>query len=93
MLKYVAVLKVYKPDRSGKWRFYEPGPKYFISSIESEKSKVEKWLSDEIKKYPDANVNSDKFDKEYVLKTTIIAFDDKESENVERFLEKLNYPT
>ena len=49
--------------------------------------------SDEIKKYPDASVNSNKFDKEYALKTTIIAFDDIESENIERFLEKLNYPT
>lgn len=87
MLKYVALLKVDQPEL---WSVWHSGPtaRYFKSPIETDKEKVEQWLRDELKKYPNARVNNSTADKKYIIYTTIIAFNEKESENVERFLEK-----
>lgn len=88
MLKYVALLEVDQPALWSGWR-QAPSARYFKSPIEEDKKKVEKWLRDEKKKYPNARVNSSLTDKKYFIHTAIIAFDDKESKNFETFLNRL----
>ncbi len=85
MLKYVALLKV---DEPALWSQWHSGPtaRYFKSPIETDKKKVEQWLRDEKKKYPNARVNSSIADKKYIIYTTVIAFDEQESKNIETFL-------
>ncbi len=85
MLKYVALLRVDKPKLWGEWHS-GPTERYFKSSIEVDKEKVDKWLKDELKKYPNARINDTMADKDYIVHTSIIAFDEKESSNVETFL-------
>lgn len=87
MLKYVALLKVDLPKLWSVWHSY-PTARYFRSSIETDKKQVEKWLEDEIKKYPGASVNTGIAYENYMIYTTIIAFDEHESENVQKFLEQ-----
>ena len=88
MLKYVALMKVDEPKLWSQWHS-APTARYFKSSIETDKKVVEKWLRDEKKKYPNARINNSRADKKYIIFTTIIAFDDKESKNVEMFLKEL----
>lgn len=85
-MKYVALLRVDKPELWGKWHSRSTA-QYFKSPIEEEREKVEKWLMDEMEKYPDARVNDSNADRKYIIYNTIIAFEEKESENVEKFLE------
>lgn len=85
-MKYVALLRVDKPELWGKWHSGSTA-QYFKSPIEEEREKVEKWLMDEMEKYPDARVNDSNADRKYIIYNTIIAFEEKESENVEKFLE------
>lgn len=87
MLKYVALLKTDEPERWSKWHSL-PTARYFKSPIETDKKQVEDWLENELKKYPDARVNVSMTDRKYIIYTTIIAFDDQESENVENFLKQ-----
>lgn len=86
MLKYLALLKVDKPDEWGKWHSL-PTAKYYKSSIEEEKKTVEKWIKKELKKYPNSRVNESKTDREFFINTGILAFDDEESEDINKFLE------
>lgn len=92
MLKYVAIMKV---DRPKLWSNWSTGGiksyQYFKSPIETERDKVEKWLNDEKKKYPDSRINEEIADRAFIIDTTIIAFDDQESENIEKFLEKIRF--
>ena len=57
MLKYVAFMKVDRPARWTEW-CCGPTAQLFTSPIEKEKSKVEQWLEEELKRYPDASVNA-----------------------------------
>ncbi len=86
MLKYVALLRVDQPALWYQWT-YRPTEHCYISPIVDDKIAAEKWLKDELKKYPDRRVNSSHTDRKYYIHTTIIAFDDKESKNFEKFLE------
>lgn len=88
MLKYVALMKVNQPQLWSQWHS-TPTERYFKSPVDTDKTVVQKWLRDEKKKYPNARVNSNLADKKYSIYTTIIAFDDKESKNVEMFLNEL----
>lgn len=85
MLKYVALLKMDQPRLWGQWHS-GPTAKYFKSPIEIDKKKVEEWLDTEKEKYPNARINNSNADKDYIIYTTIIAFDENESENVNEFL-------
>ena len=85
MLKYVALMKVDKPDEWKKWHSL-PTAKYYKSSIEEEKKTVEKWIKKELKKYPNSRVNERKADREFLIDTAILAFDDEESNNIDEFL-------
>ena len=81
MLKYVAFMKVDRPARWTEW-CCGPTAQLFTSPIEKEKSKVEQWLEEELKRYPDASVNERFENKKYFIQTTIIAFNvEKSSEN------------
>ena len=86
MLKYVALLKVDRPKSWGQWHS-GPTARYFKSSVETDKEIVEKWLQKELEKYPDARVNESIADKEYLIYTTVIAFDEQETKDLETFLE------
>ena len=88
MLKYVALMRVDKPELWTQWHS-SPTERYFKSPVLTDKTLVENWLRDEMKKYPNARVNISRADKEYLIYTTIIAFNDEESENVEMFLDRL----
>ena len=79
MLKYVALMKVEYPT------FCSQVINHFKSPITDKKS-AEKWLSDELKKYPDASINKHSCCNTTIY-TAIIAFDDQESKNVEQFME------
>lgn len=86
MLKYVALLRVDQPKLWSRWHSGST-ERYYKSSIEEEKNKVEEWLKKELTKYPNARINERIADKEYLIYTTILAFDEQESDN---FLEFLN---
>lgn len=86
MLKYVALMMVDRPELWGRWTS-GPTSQYFKSPIETDKKKVQKWLKDKIKEYPDARINGGTPNRKYYIRTTIIAFDDKESKNFEDFLD------
>ena len=88
MLKYVALLTVERPARWREWNS-SISEKHYKSPIETEKSKVQMWLENELKKYPDASINSTNTSNEYFIHTAIIAFEDKESSNVEGFIKNL----
>lgn len=86
MLKYVAFMKVDRPRRWSEW-CCGPTAQLFTSPIEKEKAKVEQWLEEELKKYPDASINEKYEGQEYSIVTSIIAFNvEKSSENVGAFL-------
>ncbi len=88
MLKYVALMKVDRPALWSKWHTGSTA-QYYKSEIETDKEKVEKWLKEELEKYPNARVNENISDREYLIRNTIIAFDENESENVEAFIKNL----
>lgn len=86
MMKYVALLNVDKPERWGHWHG-GPTAQYYKSPIETDKRKAEKWLEEELKKYPDATINGGPANREFFIRTTVIAFDDNETKDFEGFLE------
>lgn len=88
MLKYVALMRVDQPSFWSQWHS-GPTARYYKSSIDTDKTVVEQWLRAELEKYPDARINERIADREYLIFTTLIAFDDAESTNVEVFLDKL----
>jgi len=85
MLKYIALMMV---DRPQLWSQWHSGPtsQYYKSPVETNKKEVQKWLKDKLKEYPNANVNSSHINKEYYIRTTVIAFDDEETKDFEDFL-------
>lgn len=85
MLKYVALLKVDKPKLWSEWHSL-PTEQYFKSPIETDKEKVVAWQKKELEKYPNARVNERMADRDYLIYTSIIAFDNEKSTNVEEFL-------
>lgn len=85
MLKYVALLKVDQPRLWSEWHSGST-ERYFKSPIETDKEKVEAWQKEELKKYPNARINESIADKDYLIYTSIFAFDDEKSNNVEKFL-------
>lgn len=87
MLNYVALLRVDTPSSWGQWHSW-PTERYYKSPISTDKSEAETWLTNELSKYPDACINAYIPGKEYLIYTTIIAFDVEESNNVEMFLNK-----
>lgn len=88
MLKYVALMEVDVPALwSGIYPMYNSTAQLFRSPIEEDREKVEQWLREQKKQYPNSRVNSTKCDKKYSIQTTIIAFDDKQSKRLEHFLE------
>lgn len=88
MIKYIALLKVDNPEY---WSQWHSSPTYMLykSPISNDKKEVEKWLDDQLKNYPDARINISRADREYIIKKTLIAFDDEESEDVEYFIKNL----
>lgn len=83
-MKYIAMLKVDQPESWTSHRF-GPTASFFKSPILDDKKEAKEWLRKEKSKYKNARVNSNKTDKKYILFTTIIAFDEKTSENVDKF--------
>lgn len=88
MLNYVALLKVDQPKLWSKWHS-GPTARYFKSPIETDKEKVETWQKKELEKYPNARINEHIADRDYFIYTSIIAFDDEKSNDVEQFLNSL----
>lgn len=88
MLKYVALMRVDQPSLWSKWHSGSTA-RYCKSEIETDKEKVEKWLKDELEKYSNARINESKADRDYLIYSTIIAFDENESRNVETFIKNL----
>lgn len=84
-MKYVALLTVDRPELWSRWTSGSTAQNY-KSPIETDKKKVEKWLRDKLKEYPNARVNGGPADREYYIRTTVIAFDEKESKNFEDYL-------
>lgn len=87
MLKYVSILRVDQPKLWSQWHSGST-ERYFKSPIETDKNKVEDWLKTELEKYPNARINENISDRDYFIHTSIIAFDDEKSNNIEGFLEK-----
>jgi len=87
MLKYIAFMTVDPLGRTmGKW-ICGPTAQLFTSPIEKDKAKVEQWLQEELKKYPDACVDDKYKGQEYCIRTSIIAFNvEKSSKNAGYFL-------
>lgn len=87
-MKYIALLKV---DQPAAWSSYRIGKtaSIFTSPISSNKEEVQEWLKKEKSKYKNARINNNKADKKYIVFTTIIAFDEKESKNVETFFNNI----
>lgn len=88
MLNYVALLKVDEPKLWSKWHSVSTA-RYLKSPIETDKEKVEAWQKKELEKYPNARINESIADRDYLIYTSIIAFDNEKSDNVEKFLNAL----
>ena len=86
MLKYVALMRIDKPDLWCQWHSGSTAC-YFKSPIFESSLEAEKWLQENLEKYPNSTVNTKIANKKYYIFTTIIAFDDKESKNINTFLD------
>lgn len=86
-MKYVALLSVDMPDFWYRWNSGST-VKYYRSNIFSNKKRAEKWIDEELKKYPNARINHNEADRTYIVYHSILAFDEKESARFENFLKR-----
>ena len=89
MFKYVAILRVEEPAKWDTWK--NTKGKIFRSPVDTSRRRVEFWLEKAKKKYPEdrVNVGGGLMERKYITYSTILAYDPRESENVEDLLDTL----
>lgn len=88
MLKYLALIRVDKPENWGENNCWEHAS-CFKGPVCENKQEARDWLAKELEKYPDARVNEKKADKRYFIITSILAFDETKSENIKMMIQML----